>query len=79
MKNFILASSSPRRKEILKLVLDDFRIISPNIQEDYEYEENFTDPVDFVKNLAIKKAQKVKNFLLENINGRFHCIFKIFC
>ncbi len=68
MKNFILASSSPRRKEILKLVLDDFRIISPNIQEDYEYEENFTDPVDFVKNLAIKKAQKVKNFLLENEN-----------
>lgn len=30
---FILASSSPRRKELLKKLIDDFVIISPNIDE----------------------------------------------
>lgn len=30
---FILASSSPRRKELLKKLIDDFVIVSPNIDE----------------------------------------------
>ena len=35
MKEIILASASPRRKELLKSVVDDFKIIPSNVSETY--------------------------------------------
>jgi septum formation protein len=55
-KRFILASSSPRRVEILKKARIDFEVIFPeNIKE----EEISDDPVSHVLELSRKKAESV--------------------
>lgn len=54
--NFILASASPRRAQLLKLIGLDFSIISNTIDEDKVSAEN---PVDHVKYLALEKAKEV--------------------
>jgi septum formation protein len=64
-KRFILASSSPRRVEILKKAKIDFEVMSPeNIKEN----NISTDPVSHVLELSRKKAesvsQKVKDGLI---------------
>lgn len=55
MKRFVLASSSPRRMEILKALGIEFEIISSN------YEEILTNgsPYELVCNFAIEKARDV--------------------
>ncbi|MDD5688175.1 MAG: Maf family protein [Elusimicrobia bacterium] len=55
MKKFILASSSPRRKEILSDAGYKFKIAHPKISEDI----SFKNPVKIVKGLALKKAKAV--------------------
>ena len=58
----VLASSSPRREEILKQLKLKFTIVPSKINE-----ENFTedDPISLVRKLAVEKAKSVSN-LVEN-------------
>src|SRR6056297_1984916 len=58
----VLASSSPRREEILKQLKLKFTIVPSKINE-----ENFAedDPISLVRNLAVEKAKSVSN-LVEN-------------
>ena len=62
---FILASKSPRRKEILKKINLNFKIHSSELDEkniinNYKYLSNYC------KNLAIKKATLVSNNFPQN-------------
>lgn len=52
----ILASSSPRRKEILSKYFDNFEVINPTFDES-KFECD--DPFDFAQTLAFNKAQSV--------------------
>ncbi len=52
--NFILASSSPRRKELLKKVISDFSVIVPDVTESEE-----GTPEEIAKNNAQKKGRAV--------------------
>jgi len=54
-KKIILASNSPRRKELLKQIGLRFKIIVSNVEE----KNASTSPVDFVKILSRKKAKAV--------------------
>lgn len=53
---FILASSSPRRREIISTMIADFEIIKPEIDETQHKDEA---PLDYVKRLSQEKAQAV--------------------
>lgn len=53
---FILASSSPRRREIISTMIADFEIIKPEIDETQHENEA---PLDYVKRLSQEKAQAV--------------------
>lgn len=57
---FILASSSPRRREILGGMINKFEIIKPQIDETQHPDEN---PLDYVKRLSVEKAQAVADQL----------------
>ncbi len=56
-KKFILASTSPRRKQIFKLFEINFKIVDPKYRE--VHKEN-TKPEDLVLYLALGKAQAVE-------------------
>ncbi|MGP0592855.1 Maf family protein [Nitrospira sp. T9] len=56
--HLILASSSPRRKELLTLLGLRFEIISPSINEEVLGQES---PANHVRRLALKKAESVAN------------------
>jgi septum formation protein len=53
---FILASSSNRRKKLLKKILKKFKVIEPNIDEKIKNKSNL---INEAKRLAIKKAEKI--------------------
>ncbi len=53
MADYILASQSPRRKALLRNLIDAFLVINPEIVEDQEPGE---DPVDYVLRVAREKA-----------------------
>jgi septum formation protein len=53
---FILASSSPRRREIIGSMIEHFEIIKPDIDETQGAAEA---PLDYVKRLSQEKAQAV--------------------
>jgi septum formation protein len=53
---FILASSSPRRREIIGSMIEHFEIIKPDIDETQGAAEV---PLDYVKRLSQEKAQAV--------------------
>jgi septum formation protein len=53
---FILASSSPRRREIIGSMIEQFEIIKPDIDETQGIGEA---PLDYVKRLSQEKAQAV--------------------
>ena len=53
---YILASASPRRKELLSKIIDNFNIITSNIDESYPSTMNKMDVAEF---LATKKAMSV--------------------
>ena len=63
MQKYILASASPRRKELLSFVLDNYEIIPANIDETQNEKES---PTEYVKRMAKEKAQKIFN---ENKNS----------
>jgi len=58
MKKLILASGSPRRKDLLEDLGFKFDIITSDINEDLYENEN---PIDYVKRLSSQKANKVAN------------------
>ena len=53
---YILASASPRRKELLKKIIDDFKIITSNVDETYP---DTMDKMSVAEFLATKKALSV--------------------
>ena len=55
-RKIILASASPRRKELLESIGLEFEVIPPNIDENIE-NENFS--TDLIENLAAQKALNV--------------------
>ncbi len=59
---FILASNSPRRRELLTMLGIDFKVIVSNCDEDID---GVLSPADTVKELALRKAQAVA----ENYGG----------
>ena len=67
--NFILASSSPRRKEILEKIGINFDIITSDINEQLEIDSNLL-PINWVKAVSEKKAQVVFNKIKNNINKK---------
>ncbi len=60
MKDIILASSSPRRYELLKQIGLKFEVIPSHADEDVDLTQA---PEDVVKELAYKKADSVANML----------------
>lgn len=52
---FILGSASPRRKELLKMIVDSFTILTSNSEE----KATFQSPDQFVQELALQKATNV--------------------
>lgn len=52
----VLASASKRRKELLSLLIDDFKVIPSNIDEKIKN----IPPKKLVKNIALKKGREVK-------------------
>ncbi|MGC9002531.1 MAG: Maf family protein [Dictyoglomus sp.] len=56
-KEIILASNSPRRIYLLGQIGIDFKVVSPNVEEEGNSERR--SPVDIVKSNALKKVQKV--------------------
>ena len=69
MKKIILASQSPRLKEIMETAGYDFEIIVSNAEE--KIEENLT-PEEVAKSLSLQKAQWRKLFTLSS--RKFHCL-----
>lgn len=57
-KEIILASSSPRRRELLRQIGVEFKVIPAEIEEDNGNEKGKS-PIEVVKNNALLKAQKV--------------------
>lgn len=60
---FILASSSPRRREIIGSMIEHFEIIKPEIDETQDINEA---PHDYVKRLSQEKAQAVATQIHED-------------
>lgn len=56
MRRIVLASSSPRRKEILGRYYSDFEIITSHIDEKVSSDE---DPIQVVMSLAFQKAEDI--------------------
>lgn len=54
---FILASSSPRRRELMKQIVNDYKIIPSNFDEGIF---SSLTPLDAVKNIAKNKGEEVK-------------------
>lgn len=66
----ILASKSPRRKEILSNLNMDFEIITADTDES----SDITQPEKLVEELAFRKAQAVKNLLIGQNELTYDCV-----
>lgn len=60
--NIILASASPRRRELLKLICEDFKSVSPDVDETVPAQVEILESPRF---LAVKKAMHVSGCLSE--------------
>ena len=61
-ENIILASASPRRRELLKLICEDFKSVSPDVDETVPAQVEILERPQF---LAVKKAMHVCRELSE--------------
>lgn len=61
-ENIILASASPRRRELLKLICEDFKSVSPDVNETVPAQVEILERPQF---LAVKKAMHVWGCLSE--------------
>lgn len=59
MKKLILASSSSRRKNLLKQICAEFEVIESNIDENPDYMDNEYSPYEWVKAVSKKKGHSV--------------------
>lgn len=66
MKKIILASASPRRKDILELANIDFTVQHFDVDEEIEINANLS-PSQIVKNISEKKALNASNFIEDAI------------
>ena len=66
----ILASKSPRRKEILKNLNIDFKIITADTDED----SDIPSPEKLVEELAFRKAEAVKKLLIKEDKFSNECV-----
>ena len=64
MKENIIASSSPRRKELLKSIINDFKIISSEVKEDYPHDLS---PLEVSLYISELKAYDVYKSNLDSI------------
>jgi len=64
----ILASSSPRRKQLLSKIIPHFQVVPSKIDES-KLQKKIKEPKKLVKALALAKAKEVKNRL--NLKGSF--------
>ena len=62
MRRIILASTSPRRKDILELICSDFVIKKFYVDEEIEVNDKIS-PNEIVKNISEKKALNAVNFI----------------
>ena len=63
--NIILASKSPRRKELLNKIISNFKIVEANIEEDYDSSLKLTKiPETIALNKALKVQEEYKNDLI---------------
>lgn len=56
--NVTLASASPRRKELLKMICKDFKVVPADIDESFSNEIN---PFEVAEKIAVKKAQAISD------------------
>ena len=61
-ENIILASASPRRRELLKLICEEFKSVSPDVDETVPAQVEILERPQF---LAVKKAMHVSGCLSE--------------
>jgi septum formation protein len=66
MQKIILASGSPRRKEILELLGLEFEVVDSGYDEDLI---TTTDPVELVEELALQKALAVASILMRLLSA----------
>lgn len=66
-KRVILASGSPRRKELLAMIGVEFEVISGNQEENYKS----TQPAEIVKELALMKAEYVATKIAKEYKKEF--------
>lgn len=62
--DFVLASASPRRKELFRLLEVNFQVIPSELDE---FHDKSLSPENLVKNLSFQKAQEVSNRVAENL------------
>lgn len=62
--DFILASASPRRQELFRLLELNFRVQPSDLEEIHD--ESLS-PEDLVKSLSLQKAQNIANKISENL------------
>ena len=55
----ILASNSPRRKDLLATLIKDFEIVSSTAEDDSDIKARIKEPVELVEKLSIVKAKDV--------------------
>lgn len=65
MAEFILASKSPRRKRLLRMLLETFVVISPMVDE---FKEKNETPVSYVRRITRAKAESAAGEV--SINSR---------
>jgi septum formation protein len=63
----VLGSSSPRRKEILSNIIDNFDICIPQVDEDIGYGEN---PLDYSNRISREKVEYIREANLSNGESR---------
>ena len=57
----VLASNSPRRKELVGNIIKDFEIIPSEAEDDSGIKEKIKDPIELVERLSIIKAKDIFN------------------
>jgi len=63
-RRIVLASASPRRQQLFRLIFDAFEIFESNIPEQFSVSD---EPVDIVRKLAYQKAEQVARSIKDGL------------